>query len=240
MLTFIMLATGFHVRKQGANQNKNRRGFTLIELLIVVAIITILALIGLANMLQATIRSKVARTKNDMRVIAGALEAYHVDNNEYISFIRGGPGRLTSRVIVPMTKRLSPLTTPIGYITRVPIDVFRTIATSDGSPLIFFDTYDYADVAGLNAAGSQKGAGGTSGGWWRLSSAGPDMIQSYGGDIAEIGVIAVTNNLGVDYDPTNGTISAGDIVRVGPPCFEGRLPAIRRAGGMYEELFRNY
>jgi prepilin-type N-terminal cleavage/methylation domain-containing protein len=217
-----------------------RYGFTLIELLIVAAIITILALIGLANMLQATVRSKVARTKNDMRVIAGALEAYHVDNNEYISFISGGPGSLFSRVIVPMTKRLSPLTTPIAYITRVPIDVFQTVATSDGSPLIFFDTFDYADVAGLNAAGSPKGAGGTSGGWWRLSSAGPDLIQSYGGDIAEIGSNSIINNFGVDYDPTNGSISAGDIVRVGPPSDQGQLPAIRRAAGRYEELFRNY
>ena len=214
--------------------------FTLIELLIVIAIISILALIGLANMLQATVRSKVARTKNDMRVIAGALETYHVDNNEYISFIRGGPGRLTSRVIVPMSVRLSPLTTPIAYITRVPIDVFHTVATSDGSPLIFFDTFDYADVASLNAVGNPKGAGATSGGLWRLSSAGPDLIQSFGGDIAEIGVEGVMNNFGVDYDPTNGTISAGDVVRVGPPSDEGQLPAIRRAGGAYEELFRNF
>jgi len=217
-----------------------RHSFTLIELLVVVAIITILALIGLSNMLQATVRSKVARTKNDMRVIAGALEIYHVDNNEYVSFIRGGPGSLTSRVIVPMSVRLSPLTTPIAYITRVPIDVFQTVATSDGSPLIFFDTFDYADVAGLNAVGSRMGAGGTSGGLWRLSSAGPDLIQSFGGSIAEIGVEGIMNNFGVDYDPTNGTTSAGDVVRVGPPSDEGQLPAIRRAGGAYEELFRNY
>ena len=139
-----------------------------------------------------------------------------------------------------MTVRLSPLTTPISYISRVPIDNFETVATSDGSPLVFFDTYDYADVASLNLVGSNKGAGGTSGGLWRLSSAGPDRIQSFGGDIAEIGSGSVMNNFGVDYDPTNGTISAGDIVTVGPPSSEGKLPAIRRTGGSYEELFRQY
>ena len=242
ILRYASLQCRSHVARQAERRNRVRPSlsFTLIELLIVVAIIAILALIGLANMLQATVRSKLARTKNDMRVIAGSLEAYHVDNNEYISFVRGGPGMLANRVIVPMSVRLSPLTTPIAYIMRVPIDIFQTVANTDGSPLIFFDTFDYADVVGLNAAGSRKGAGGTSGGLWRLSSAGPDLIQSYGGDIAEIGVIAVTNNLGVDYDPTNGTISAGDVVRVGPPSDEGQLPAIRRAGGAYEELFRNY
>ncbi len=217
-----------------------KKAFTLIELLVVVAIISILSVISTVNLLESSVRAKVSRTKADMRVIAGALETYYVDQNAYLPFVRGSKGPLIDRVIVPMSVRLSPLTSPISYITRVPIDVFETVATSDGSPLIFFDTYDYADVASLNKAGSTKGAGGTSGGLWRLSSVGPDRIQSYGGDIAEIGPNSVMNNFGVDYDPTNGTISAGDIVRVGPPSSEGKLPAIRRAGGNYEELFRNF
>jgi len=215
-------------------------GFTIIELLIVVSIISILSLIGLANMLEASTRAKVSRTKSDMRVIAFALEAYYGDYNDYVRFVRSGEGHLTSRVIVPMSYRLSPLTTPISYITSVPIDIFPTVATSDGSPLIFFDTFDYADVASLNDCNSPKGSGGTSGAFWRLSSAGPDRIQSYGGDIAEIGKESIINQLGVDYDPTNGTISAGDIIRVGPPYNDGKLPAIRRAGGAYEEIFRNF
>lgn len=234
-----MLKCG-ELREVKSSTETPHSAFTLIELLIVVSIISILSLIGIANMLEATVRSKVARTKSDLRVLAGALESYYTDNNAYIPFVRGGTGHLTSRVIVPMSYRLSRLTTPISYISTVPRDPFPTVATSDGAPLIFFDTYDYADVASLNACGSPKGAGGTSGGWWRLSSAGPDRIQSYGGDIAEIGTVSIINNLGVDYDPTNGTISAGDIVRVGPPCSEGQLPAIRRTGGAYEELFRNH
>jgi prepilin-type N-terminal cleavage/methylation domain-containing protein len=215
-------------------------GFTLIELLVVIVIISILTLIGINNLMESSTRAKVSRTKNDMRVVASALELYHADHNAYVTFIRDEPGQLVNRVIVPMTRRLSPLTTPIAYITTVPRDVFETVATSDGSPLVFFDTYDYADVPGLNRAGSNKGAGATSGAIWRLSSAGPDRIQSFGGDLATIGRDSVIANFGVDYDPTNGPISAGDIVRVGPPSTEGLLPAIRRANGTYEELFRNY
>lgn len=215
-------------------------GFTLIELLVVIAIISILSLIGLYNMQESSIRAKVARTKADMRVVESALEAYHVDYNRYVSFVREASGPLYDRVIVPMSVRLSPLTTPLSYLGHVPIDTFETMATTDGSPLVFFDTFDYCDVAGLNAARSPKGAGATSGGMWRLSSPGPDRIQAYGGDLADVGSKALSNQMGVDYNPTNGTISAGDIVRVGPPCEEGKQPGIRRTGGSgYAEIFRS-
>lgn len=212
--------------------------FTLVELLVVIAIVSILSLIGISNMLESSIRAKVARTKSDMRVVSGAMESYHVDHNTYISFVGPPPGALFDRIRVPMTFRLSPLTTPVSYLTSVPVDVFETVATSDGSPLPFFDTYDYADVAGLEQVGSPKGAGATSGAMWRLSSAGPDRIQAYGGDTAVHGPVSTSNRMGVDYDPTNGSVSAGDIVAVGPPSEAGLPPAIRRTGG-YQELFRD-
>lgn len=215
------------------------RGFSLVELLVVISILSILSLILLANYLESTVRARVARVHNDMRVVATALETYHVDFNVYIPFVRGGEGTLVNRVIVPMSVRLSRLTTPISYITSVPRDEFETMATTDGSPLVFFDTFDYADVASLQRLGSSDLAGMTSGGMWRLSSAGPDRIQAYGGTTAETGWTS-SNLLGVDYDPTNGTVSAGDIVRTGPPSGAGKPPSINRARGGYNEAFRPY
>lgn len=213
-------------------------GFTLIELLVSVAILSVLALMAMNNFLESTIRAKTARTRSDMRTITTGLELYRIDNNHYVSFVDGSPGQLYDRVIVPMTRRLSPITTPVSYLNTVPVDIFETLSTTDGSPLVFFDTYDYVDVEGLNAVGSTKGGGAASGGWWRLSSSGPDRIQAYGGDLARSGEKSQSNTLGVDYDPTNGTISAGDIVTIGPACEHGELPSIRRSRG-YEELFRS-
>ena len=59
------------------------RAFTLIELLIVVAIIAILAAIAVPNFLEAQTRSKVSRSKADIRTQAIAMEAYFVDHNSY-------------------------------------------------------------------------------------------------------------------------------------------------------------
>src|SRR5690606_24337312 len=54
------------------------------ELLIVVAIIAILAAIAVPNFLEAQVRAKVSRVKNDHRAIATALESYYIDNNQYV------------------------------------------------------------------------------------------------------------------------------------------------------------
>jgi len=65
------------------NTLTSRRAFTLIELLIVVAIIAILAAIAVPNFLEAQVRAKVSRVKNDARAVATAMDTYYVDNNSY-------------------------------------------------------------------------------------------------------------------------------------------------------------
>jgi type II secretion system protein G len=69
---------------------RRENGFTLIELLIVIAIIGILAAIAIPNLLNAVQRGKQKRTMIDMRTLATAIEAYHVDNSMFPSAACGG------------------------------------------------------------------------------------------------------------------------------------------------------
>lgn len=194
-----------------------RHGFTLIELLIVVAIIAILAAIAVPNFLEAQTRAKVARCLEDMRTLATALESYLVDNNKYPPDTRDmGPDDGSPDFTFWIRPEFS-LTTPIAYITSFPEDPFWEVGPDK--------YFQYGSV--------------TNG--WIVASCGPDLDSEERGDIMER--YAYTEDYGFlleqlinpedhpfmpnplrpapsggfvagIYDPTNGTISQGDVFRV--------------------------
>ena len=191
------------MNKRAMNRRvRKATAFTLIELLVVVAVIGILSLIALPNFLEAQTRAKVSRVKSELRTLATALEAYHVDHKHYPPWMDHGVQ------INPTSRRLIPLTTPIAYITTVPSkDPFK-----DRREPKFYDTYDYVDAESLAQDGDPEPSYRVRGAEWRVNSAGPDCINTFGGP----SYLNPDDNPGYDYDPTNGTVSKGDIVRVGP------------------------
>ena len=190
---------------------KSRNAFTLIELLIVVAIIGILAAIAIPNFLMAQIRAKVSRAQADMRTIETGLALYQVDNNVYPSWRDGACANIN-----PVSRRLRPLTTPVQYIGRIPApDPFAEglkgqVQDGPWGAYLGYDTYDYVNDEGFAECGNTEAARWTRGAKWRLMSYGPDRINGY------CGPRSITGFLGDNYDPTNGTISNGDICKVGP------------------------
>jgi len=217
------------------------RAFTLIELLIVVAIIAILAAIAVPNFLEAQTRSRVGRAQSDLRTLATALESYKVDWNRYpadwVILQQGGGdeglgGQLASEGFIP--PRIS---SPVAYLSSADLkDPFSPPEVRGFYPTtpqglswpvgnLFYQSVEHS----MRAANSPVFPGGnivreyqrqqpatsfnqakTAAGWgngfpwhehyglWKAGSLGPNRRYNGGANI---------------YDPSNGTISRGDIYR---------------------------
>jgi type II secretion system protein G len=192
-------------------QTRSRRAFTLIELLIVVAIIAILAAIAVPNFIEAQTRSKVSRVKADFRTIATALEAYCVDNNDYPYWAEVGIKQY--------------LTTPIPYLTsNCTEDVFNKglrAKDANGNYNSIFQDYNYVSYHGDWGTGAWVNSiygHGIDYRGYALVGVGPDH---WGQQSEVIGLPddgypqAWGPKIKYYYDPTNGTVSMGDILRFG-------------------------
>jgi len=206
----------------GERRRADRGAFTLIELLVVVSIISILSAIALPNFLEAQTRARVARMQADMRTVAVALEMYRVDNNNYIPRQRYRPGATTSRTLGDAMTRaqdMARLTTPISYISRIPVDVFENTLAPPNNIIDFWDNTILAGGPRNSRGNREPGAWNASYASWLLVSVGPDNDIGTGG--LNIGNFPYSTpleyrgflNLLHDYDPTNGTISPGNIYR---------------------------
>ncbi len=210
---------------------KNKKGFTLIELLIVVAIIAILAAIAVPNFLEAQTRAKVSRVKSDVRTVITALESYAVDNNKYpilrLYFENQGQFTQYDRGGIYNVVDLS---TPIAYISSTnirdpfvpptPTDQFGDIQEAAEGEVSATVNYINIDVYRRLQGWSKTPAS------YALLSYGPDYVR---GPIPGVttpylstyGLDPTINNrnwfVEAQYDPTNGTLSGGDILR-----FQGR------------------
>ncbi|MFP4581277.1 MAG: prepilin-type N-terminal cleavage/methylation domain-containing protein [Candidatus Sumerlaeia bacterium] len=202
------------------------RAFTLIELLIVVAIIAILAAIAVPNFLEAQTRAKISRAKADMRSIVVALESYRVDLNDYPPSGKHQFDPETWNSFVHLQR----LTTPVAYITSIPGDPFGQIganpAFGGGESYTYRERHGWSEFW-IDVQGNTWYAADPIRAWyqligepppyenllWMLKSTGPDQMEEFQ---YPDGIEASPWWHSQPYDPTNGTKSRGDIVRLGP------------------------
>ena len=189
-----------------------RGGFTLIELLVVVAIIAILAAMAAPNFLEAQTRSKVSRAMSDLRSLGTAAEAYMVDHNVY-----------PPNAPAFDSTSLTPLSTPIAYVTNSWIpDVFDPLGEFPNK-----ETYQYVHIHiteplfhnTLTDYFTPEEARFFTERRYNFTSVGPDRWATYFYFFRTLGnhqdaleaTMELSKTSGDVYDPTNGTVSFGDI-----------------------------
>ena len=174
---------------------KARRAITLFEMVIVLAVTMILSMIFIYSSKHILIRTKMERVKEEHRVLQRALANYRMDYNDYPS-------------------RLSALNAPTAYLSSLPSDPFNNLKRgeiytyyhqpSPGYRFIIVSTgpdgrNDLEEMVDryMQMASGSSGSGSDDPPWTRR-----DIIA----------LILPTYMATRIYDPTNGAVSAGDVI----------------------------
>ena len=193
--------------------------FTLVELLVLVAILSVLALMAGANWEMARVRARLAQVQIEHHYVGTAVELHHVDRGAHPFQGPNEEGGFLASVA------LAPLTTPVAFIPgrgmlRDPFAVGPAWSTAgvpgmeQGVPYLYAN---YEQFAGRQPwpwsnAGRFRG--------WALTSVGPDgrpenLLLAPAAATMGPGFFDAAQVLEVLYDPTNGTTSAGGVINWG-------------------------
>lgn len=126
------------------------RGFTLIEIMVVVVILGILASVIVPKIMDNPDKARVAKAKQDIRVLESSLNLYKLDNYSYPTTQQGLEALVTQPQGEPAPKNYK----PGGYIQKLPKDPW-------GNPYQYLQpgTKGEVDIFSLGADNKPGGEG---------------------------------------------------------------------------------
>lgn len=184
--------------------------FSAIELLLVAGVTAILVAIAVPGYLDAKVRAEVVDVQVSLNMVSNALLQYHLETSEFPEARPVGDRHPLTRLYMT------------DFLTQEPVDRFKT--NLEGLGGVYTNSYfgyAYVDPAAptfrhfhsqLMAKAAAGGGSTYNSKYWFLNSIGPD--QTHYRDEGQGRGSGVGNQLGVvEYDPTNGTFSLGEITR---------------------------
>lgn len=189
------------------------------EFAVILALALVFAVFGFRQYTQRTIGTRAERLKADMRMLALAINTYQTEQGGYPP-----PAFAAAKPASRFDGRLSPaLTTPVGYLNRLMEDPYAGDADrGPASPVTFqylrrddgittgsdavFDAFILRHLAPPASHVDYIF-------WSRGPDADADVVLDAGGAVRSL-----------QYDPTNGGASDGDIIFFGPAIGFRRNP----------------
>ncbi len=125
-------------------------GFTLIEIMVVVVIIGILASVVVPRIMDNPDKARVAKAKNDIQAIGGALDIYRLDNYVYPTTDQGLEALVTKPTSSPEPANWK----QGGYIKKLSKDPW-------GNEYLYLNPGEHGetDIYSLGADGAPGGDG---------------------------------------------------------------------------------
>ncbi len=156
------------------------------------SIVVIIALVVCSSTAITHLLAQTGGGEYPLRKVRLALEAYRIDHGSYPAWEYKNYGK-GKRIA---TFKTTSLTTPVGYVPRMPVDIFSHDENH---------WYSYYSII----PEKKEGAHG-----WILVCAGPD--RDYDIDASKVYDIASTATRTIlithHYDATNGALSSGDLI----------------------------
>ena len=175
---------------------RTMKGFTLIELAVVIAIISILALLAVPTFLEREARARQVEARTNLRALYNAEKAYFAETNSFTTFIkrvgfnleRSNRYQYNLDTTYNPDDRTGPVTVVTNTTNAIMIDAFRGFSLGTGASAATAVTASVCNVAspfGLSntASGDQVFTAGAQGNidndttldLWTISTAGRSL-----------------------------------------------------------------